>query len=220
MSEAKVTEKDGKTYYVFSCDVAAKEMYDTIQAQIITSDKTGAVYRYSVNDYAKYVINEKNGYAENVRNVASAMQNYGTCASAYFVGMSAPAIIELDAVKAELLEDSMALTGGSLPEGVTYCGASLLLESKTTLRHYFKAEDGVDMSSYGLKEKDGYYYCEIADIAAGKLAVAKNVRVGKFTILSSPMSYAYTVLSSDTAGENLKDLMKALYLYNQAVEKL
>lgn len=220
VSEAKVTEKDGKTYYVFSCDVAAKEMYDTIQAQIITSDKTGAVYRYSVNDYAKYVINEKNGYAENVRNVASAMQNYGTCASAYFVGMSAPAIIELDAVKAELLEDSMALTGGSLPEGVTYCGASLLLESETTLRHYFKAEDGVDMSSYGLKEKDGYYYCEIADIAAGKLAVAKNVRVGKFTILSSPMSYAYTVLSSDTAGENLKDLMKALYLYNQAVEKL
>ncbi len=86
----------------------------------------------------------------------------------------------------------------------------MILEFNTTIRHYFKVADGTDVSAYGFNgNKDGYYYKEISDISAEKLSIAQNVTVGNYSISYNPISYAYTVLNSDSAKENLENLVKA-----------
>ena len=62
------TVKDGVTYYVFTCEVAAKEMTSDIKAQMIgnNGEKTGKVYTYTVKEYADYILSH-----------TSAEDNYG-----------------------------------------------------------------------------------------------------------------------------------------------
>ena len=86
------------------------------------------------------------------------------------------------------------------------------------MRHYFKVANGIDVSDYGFTEKDGYYYKEITGISADKLGTAQSVTVDGYTVSYSPLSYAYAVLKSDSTDESLKNLVKALYLYEQAAE--
>ena len=52
------TVKNGVTYYVFTCEVAAKEMTSDIKAQMIgnNGEKTGKVYTYTVKEYADYIL--------------------------------------------------------------------------------------------------------------------------------------------------------------------
>jgi len=72
LSDATVTS-DG--YYVFSCDVAAKEMTSAIKAQIVTSDAESEVFEYSVKEYAEYILKEaknaENSYAGGIVGDAS-----------------------------------------------------------------------------------------------------------------------------------------------------
>ena len=52
------TVKNGVTYYVFTCEVAAKEMTSDIKAQMIgnNGEKKGTVYTYTVKEYADYIL--------------------------------------------------------------------------------------------------------------------------------------------------------------------
>jgi hypothetical protein len=65
--------------------------------------------------------------------------------------------------------------------------------------------------------KQGYYYIYIENISADNLDTPHNVKINDIEVISnySVLSYAKTVLSSDTADNNLKNLVKTLYLYNQ-----
>ena len=49
-----------KTYYVFPCSVAAKEIYSDITAQIIDGEDHGDRYTYSVKEYADYLLENAN----------------------------------------------------------------------------------------------------------------------------------------------------------------
>lgn len=219
VSNAEQQKMNGNTYYVFSCEVAAKEMFDKITAQIITSDKMGEVYTYSVKDYIDYVVSNSTEFDEKTISLVNAMASYGNYARAYFNKEELFAMPEMDSITADTLAGFEKQTSGELPEGITYYGSSLLLESNTTIRHYFKAADGTDVSAYGFIEKDGYYCKDISDISAEKLGATYDVTVGDYTISYSPMSYVYTVLSSDSADESLKNLVKALVLYRQSAEE-
>ena len=211
----KVSDNDIQ-YYVFPCNVAAKEMTDTIQAQLFTADKSSAVYTYTVKDYADYILSHTSDYDEETRALASAMLTYGDYAKAYFDGTDLAATAEIEEVTSDTLSDYTALAGSTLPDGIEYCGSSLLLDSNTTLRHYFKAMEDTDTSAYGFAEKDGLYYLEYANISALNLSSTIRTSVGKYLLVYSPLSYAYAVLESENMDTGLKNLVKALYLYNQA----
>lgn len=211
VSGAKTDTIDGKLYYVFSCEVAAKEMFDTIKAQIISGDKEGTVYKYSVKDYADY-ISDHSDYDKKTVNLVDAMLKYGEYAKSYF---SKEETTDISDVEADELAKYEKQTTGNLPDGITYYGSSLLLESNTTVRHYFKVTKGTDVSGYGFKDKNGYYYTEITGISAAKLSTPQTTTIGNWNISYSPMSYVYSVLKSDSADENLVNLCKALYLYQQ-----
>ena len=219
VGDAKQQTVGGTTYYVFSCEVAAKEMNETITAQIITSDKKGEIYEYSVADYIQYIRDNPTEFDEKTLSLVNAMAGYGDYAKAYFNNENLDANTEMDAVTADTLASFDKQISGNLPEGITYYGSSLLLESNTTMRHYFKVAEGTDVSALSFSgSKSNYYYIDIPNISAEKLGTIQNVTIGNCTISYSPMSYAYAVLSSKNTSESLKNLVKSLYLYEQAAE--
>lgn len=219
VGDAKQQTVGGTTYYVFSCEVAAKEMNETITAQIITSDKKGEIYEYSVADYIQYIRDNPTEFDEKTLSLVNAMAGYGDYAKAYFNNENLDANTEMDAVTADTLASFDKQISGDLPEGITYYGSSLLLESNTTMRHYFKVAEGTDVSALSFSGSNGnYYYIDIPNISAEKLGTIQNVAIGNCTISYSPMSYAYAVLSSKNTSESLKNLVKSLYLYEQAAE--
>lgn len=77
--------RDG-SYYIFRCNTVAKEMTDTITAQMYISDGNpdGDAYTYTVRDYAAYILNHKASYSEATVNLVNKMMNYGAAAQIYF----------------------------------------------------------------------------------------------------------------------------------------
>ena len=84
------TVKNGVTYYVFTCEVAAKEMTSDIKAQMIGNDgeKKGKVYTYTVKEYADYILShtsaEGSNYGSATVQLVKGMLNYGGAAQKYF----------------------------------------------------------------------------------------------------------------------------------------
>ncbi|MDE6664728.1 MAG: hypothetical protein K2K14_00845 [Ruminococcus sp.] len=221
ISQAKTSEVDEKQYYVFPCKVAAKEMSDTITAQIITSNGEGTAYEYSVMEYANCILMNSGKYDSKTVALVREMLYYGEMAREYFNPVLLEPISDsyLDKVTAEILKKFEKQTSGTLPDGIEYYGSSLLLESRTTVRHYFKAAKGMSVIEYDFSAyKDGYYYTDILNIPAGQLATSKKTTIGDWSIPYSPMSYVYSVLKSGSENQNLVNLCKALYLYQQAAE--
>ena len=219
VSEGEIRSQDGSEYHVFSCSVAAKDVSQPIQASIFCSDGTlmGA-FTYSVEEYVAYMTEHPDVYSAESVALAQAMLQYGEYAKAYFDGDALAETAEMQNITADTLSGYVMTKSGTLPDGITYYGSSLLLESETTVRHYFKVAEGTDLTGYDLIEKDGYYYTEDRNIPAGSLGVTRTGTVGGCGIAYSPMCYARAVLGSDSANQNLKTLMKALYLYDAAAQ--
>ncbi|MDE7364202.1 MAG: hypothetical protein K2N27_04850 [Ruminococcus sp.] len=216
IKDTKTDTIDGKEYRIFSCNVAPKEITDIITAQIITSDgRKGKVYEYSVKEYADYISDHSGDYDKKTISLVNIMKDYGEYAKSYFSNSETTDISE---VTANNLTGFEKQTNGNLPKGIDYYGSSLLLESNTTVRHYFKIAEGTDISKYNFKTKGGYYYTDITGIPAGMLGTPQEKKIGDWSISYSPMSYVYSVLKSDSENQNLVNLCKALYLYQQAAE--
>lgn len=84
------TVKNGVTYYVFTCEVAAKEMTSDIKAQMIgnNGEKMGKVYTYTVKEYADYILShmsaEESDISKATIQLVKGMLNYGGAAQKYF----------------------------------------------------------------------------------------------------------------------------------------
>lgn len=224
VKSAQLKEVDGKTYYVFDCYVAAKEMTDTITAQIITSNGEGTVYEYTVKEYADYILDEANGYDDKTKKLVSAMLNYGEYAKAYFNGETLAATEEMDKVVDVILGSTRfdpsdeRLNYGTLPEGIEYQGMSLVLNSATALRLYFKVDESVDINLYDFDGSKGNYYYLEEHVSASGILGQQNFMVGDYQWIAArlPAMYARLVFEDDTASESLKNLCKALILYGDA----
>ncbi|MGN0629691.1 MAG: GLUG motif-containing protein [Ruminococcus sp.] len=208
-------EKDENGLYKFTYQVAAKDMEQEIVFSINGEEKA----KVSVKTYLDALDTADD---TKLANLADAMKTYGNAASEFFKGESVAAV---EGVTAADLE-SYGFTKGTAPEGITYYGSSLILESETTIRHYFTIADGYSADSFTFGAgnepgkpvaKQGYYYVDIKNISAEKLGDAFSVSVNGDAVISnySALSYAKKVLDSEETDDNLKNLVKALYLYNQ-----
>ncbi len=212
----------GKDYYVFTCEVAAKEMADTITAQMFceSGTKSGTVYTYSVEDYAKALI-VREGAESKAGKLAKALLNYGAYAEIYFEGNTS---IEADTPSVTITKNIYDTYKASVTDNsdkVEYLGSTLLLESKIKVRHYFST-DAVTAEDNDLNEYDtGIYYYESDGIAAANMGTQDACKVDDLTVNYSPMTYVVTVLANNAQelvdDTDLQNLMKALYLYYEAV---
>lgn len=217
----KDAERDGQ-YFVFNCNVAAKDMASLIKAEIIDGDGNhGTLYSYSVEDYANYLIsNADENHPEYLRAkpLVEAMLEYGRHANVYFNSEETTEILNVT-----VPERVYTVTG--MPSGVNFDGATLSLKSQTTLSLYFVKEssagaveltmdgktEGVDYQVYSSGNK---YVIRIPNIAANELNNSFTVKVnGTGSVTYSPMTYCYKAVSDDNTSNKLKNTVKALYLY-------
>ena len=242
VSVADATQKDidGKTYYVFSYEVAAKEMTAEIKARIISGDAQGTEYTYSVKDYADYILKHPEDFGESAKlvNLVTAMLNYGAYSQTYFdyntQNLANSVLTDEqkqlpDTTAGELSSYECSYTANVSYTGDTaYYGSSLVLKSETDIKHYFSYNPSVGLeaftctdsagNSYEIEQSGNYVYVRVANIAANKLRepvtltlCENDVEVG--TITYSPLSYAYSILSASSTDDALKNMVKALYQY-------
>ena len=226
--------KDG--YYIFRCNVVAKEMADKITAQVYLSENhpVGDAYTYSVREYAAYIINHPEKYSAQAVELVKAMLNYGAAAQTYFgyhTSDLANSILPEGEQQSSSSIGSLSVDkkGDILPELV-----SISLKSTITMKLYFKTEDLVNANVTSFEYKNQ----ALTTTVSGEYTViviegipAQNF-IGIMTInyyvegsgepekiKYRPSNYAYAVLNKptdDTVTEELKNVVSALYSFSWA----
>ncbi len=252
LSEAKVSE-DG--HYVLSMEVSAAEMTSQITAQMILPARgirpqlTGVVHPYSVKAYGQQVIQNEDKYDSKLVALAKSMLNYGGYAQVYFnVNVNNLANLNIlggqplytgskDPVKGVLPAIDITSSGKMTNNEVTFYGSSLVCESKTFLKLYFKLNANVDANalvnnsqvsiklneedrSIEKKIEDGMFVVYLYDVAPAELGkkfdyvIKTGTEEDKLSFQYSPMTYI--VNSQTSSNASLVNLTRAMYHYYQA----
>ncbi len=206
------------------------------------------VKEYTVYDNATYIVSNasSNTAYEVAMPLAKTLLNYGGYAQEYFgynVGDLANKDLSADDknvsdVSADTLIGFTKMSQSPNESIGAFYGASLSLKSETALNFYFKLADGVDMNDVSftcgeetlVPVQSGDMYCvKVDDIGSIDLDTVYTVTVskGEETLLAyySALGYAYSVLrisDDNTSYKNLpalKNVVRALYKYNQEAEK-
>ena len=223
VSEAVETEYDGNTYYVFSCGVAAKEMTDAVKGQFFYDDGSTAEYAYNVKTYADYIL--ANSTNEDLKALVTAMLNYGAASQIHFgYNTDDLANAELETPDySDVAIEGFNVAAGQGTEQAVFYSASLILNSETTLRFFFTGPITATFNGQELevKQRGGLYYVDVVGISAKDLdedvTITISDGVSSADVTYNPMVYC-TAVQNDTTGsfdQEMKDLVSALYLYNQ-----
>ena len=238
---------DGTTAYRFTCNVAAAQTGERITGRVYAGGNS-LDFEYSVYDYLTE-LSEDQEYMQNadLEGLARAIAVYGYYANElfnYYEGLEQHMLFDdsgMQDVTAQSLIQSEPVLSNTDGE-INYVGSTLVLRTKTAIRHYFTLPGGktIDDYTFVLGEGDNaeyltpvlkgsYYYVEISDIPSAELGDETTVTVlnGEGTAVStwrySALSYAYLVLSSYENGgtsvsAQLADAVKALVLYYYAAQ--
>ena len=171
-----------------------------------------------------------------------AMVNYGAYAQAFFgynagdlandiTGVELP---DLNAVTAGQITQSNVQNGAAT--GIAIQGYSVLLEDETTFKFVFALEAGATIADYTFtytdgtaapvtleakKAADGTYCVYIEDIAAALLDQSYTLTVThtdgtSYSLETSVLCYVKSAINNANNTAAKIDMVKALYLYNQA----
>ena len=237
-SRAVATQSGG--YYVFKCTVNAKEMTSKITAQVIDGETSGKAYDYTVQEYAKYMLQHPDTYSKE-QDLIKTMLNYGTACQSYFnynQGNYANSVLsgddrDLSIVTAE------EVNGAARPDDITIAGtdiriarASLILNTTITEKLFITGANENTVFKYDgkilpvVKEGD-YYVIKIEGITAQEINTTTGIRVydgnrvlGHLTY--SPLFYCRLVIDHEedsTVTRDLKVLVSAMLRYNRAAFK-
>ena len=229
VKDARIVESGDKTYYVFKCRVAAKEMTSEIKAQMIDGDQHGTEYTYSVKKYADYLLEHAGEREDLARAVplVKAMLNYGAYSQVYF-DKNPSALANADLEEREKILDNVTIdiadpVIGELPDGTTFEGATLSLKSETTLSLYFKSGEKLAFSCDGYTVEKAtsadYQIARIRGIKAKHIGDILTLKInGSEAISYSPLNYCKNMLDGGTTNEKLINVVKALYFYRQAAD--
>ncbi len=217
--------------YVYSYELAAMEMTDTITAQYFYGDgKCTEVYTYSVKEYAD---NMRNKLSDNkpLADLLDAMLRYGAASQRqfnYHTERLADEGLEPVDYSAVTIEGYPKI----MPQGtnlVTLAGVTLQLNSETTLRFHLRVDPSVEQFTVTYKGEpmeissaNNLYCVEITDISAPDLDELFTITVNDGTssadIRYSPLTYCASVKNNIHGGhsESMLNVVTALYLYNMA----
>jgi hypothetical protein len=228
VSEGIRAEYNGETYYVFSCAVDAKEMTDDVICQFFYEGGSTDPFTYSVQTYGNNIL--KNSKDEDMKALVKAMLNYGAASQLHFgynTDKLANAGLESPDYSNVTIEGFKAVAGQGT-ELAKFYSASLILKSETTLRFFFQVDSSAAFTAtyngqtLEVKQRSGLYYVDVVGIAAKDLDENVTITISDGTnttdVSFNPMSYCQGVLNDTTGsfGADMKNLVRALYLYNQA----
>ena len=244
ISEAARVKRSGVyvSAFTYTCplkcinDPVTLRAYDGNDALVGFADKNGTDvtetgYLFSARDYINLVLNAY-GPEDKLTVLVKALSDFAGSAQHvlnYKVDTAVPYYNDLDAVT----EDDFDAYAFEKPVfenmGISYASGTLVLESKTLVRHYFTLSEGsiedytftVDGTEVEPTAKGTRYYIEFGGFEAKSLDKARIITVtdknGNSASYSySPMNYAYLAVHTDN--QALKDLSRAMYLYFMAAK--
>lgn len=215
-------------YVACTYKLAAKEMTDEISASITVNGETITSAATSAASNANALLNDTNS-SETLKALVKSLLNYGAAAQVQFNYKNA----ENTLANASLTDKTVPEIGTSLDAtcasmGVTaegYKGLSLVLNSETALKLYASGEtsiilkkDGTQVAASGEEKNNTFSFAKVENIAANHLQDTYTVVINgdeETTYTVSPLLYCYNVAKGEGFDANLKNLVNALYDYNQ-----
>ncbi len=240
------TSVSDRTYYKVTGRVAAKEMAENIKVELVVDNASLASAQCSVRGYAErafgFASENPGSVDEKLITMMKAMLNYGAASQILFdhnTGDLANSILSDDDkivadVNSEQLDD---VTVNANLTGIKNEDFSCILETKTTIRHYFSITEGtVDDYYFAVEGREvtpvqitrngkTMYYVDITDIAAKDMdyvytfmIVDKNYNASY--VYASVYSYMNAVIknkdNTDLVKPELVDTINAMYAYGFA----
>ncbi|MBO4887946.1 MAG: hypothetical protein J5589_06520, partial [Firmicutes bacterium] len=252
LKDVPAVTQAGMKMYKFSSYMAAKRMNDPVVLKLYDGnddpvslysfaedDITDTGYSYCVQDYIQRV---ESGYIyeENLKDLMGALSDYGSLSQILFnyetdIAAELVNAEAIDEVTEETLEPMTYTITGPLTDGrIKYEGSTMILESKTTLKHFYSVGDGYAIDDFVFRvdgktavpvKSGNYYYVEIPDIVAKDLNRNFTVHVSlvedaeAYSDLSySALSYAKQTLKHMGDNEALQHLVKGMYIYSLAAD--
>lgn len=222
---ARYVEEEGKgDYYVFDFKVAPNDMTKTITATLTNGDYSLTFEQFTARDY---VDNYAKHGTENLAALANSIKNYGYYTQLKF-GPSEP-IFAGDAMT--LTDPSYErVTVGSIQDGISYSGSSVVFLSGNKIKHYFTITSNPDAYTFKVNGKTvnkvpeggNLYSVSTEEIPASVLATGISVEIlyngnAIKSFSYSAMNYAKAVLESQGTTSEMKSLVKAFAMYYTAV---
>ena len=219
----------------------AAEMTKKVNAVLHCNDWTGQTYSYSVYDYASKILAEpESSEYKSSAQLIKAMLNYGGYAQTYFnektddlanKGLYNKTNDPVLTTNTTVSKDyNYAVFNNNI--GVSFIGGSLVLNSGTDLKLYYSMDDknvahNINVSVNGQNvapEYDGNIMCvRVPDISISSLGDTYNVKISangkEVNQKYSAMTYMYKALNSQNSNTKLNNVVKALYLYNEAAKQ-
>ncbi len=209
--------------YVFSCELAAAQMTDTVQATLTDSGNT---YQEStsVQEYAQKLFASRQWDMLAANDMMLATLNYGAAAQNYF-GYNQENLANDGYVKEYTAEipavDSSDMVSDNL-SGFSFYGASLVFRSRVAVRFYFTGS--VEGKTFQIAEqeytpvpKGDMYYVEFPDINPQDYEENIQLTVSNGTdelvVTYSPMHYI-SRMHGKTENAELKELLVVMYNYH------
>ena len=241
LKDADKVNYNGTDCYSFKCRVNAAEMTKKVNAVLHCNDWTGQTYSYSVYDYASKILAEpESSEYKSSAPLIKAMLNYGGYAQTYFnektdalanKGLYNKTNDPVLTTNTTVSKDyNYAVFNNSI--GVSFIGGSLVLNSGTDLKLYYSMDDqnmanNINVSVNGQNvapEYDGNIMCvRVPDISISSLGDTYNVKISvngkEVNQKYSAMTYMYKALNSQNSNTKLNNVVKALYLYNEAAKQ-
>ena len=217
-------------------------MTAVIDAKLYVNGQWAAEKWWSVKQYADYILDNPSQYKK-AEPLVRAMLHYGAYAQIFFdykTDKLADANLINDYTYS--LDDAVFTrpydsSKTNLPAGLTFSNVSLTLETNTTLNLYFtdntnknitfKLVNGTKETTITPVVSGGQKLIKISNIPANRLADDFKIKIvvegdsTEYFVTYSPMNYAYNVINreeNEVRTPELKNLMKALYLYSEAAK--
>ena len=228
-----ITDPDGNRYGhdFFAIPVFAKELDDKVTVQIFDAEGNALGFRvgnevvtefgFSVKDYFKIA-------PAKAADLMKALGEYGDYAKYFFENRNGTTSLNnvtptIDA--AAIAKYAAVIETDYGYNGAVPAGASLVLESGTTLKVFFSGNDSdvtftVDGAPATVTAENGQTVVLIEDIAAKDLdknhVITASNSTGSSSITVSALTYVYIVNNSNKYSRTQKDAMIKLYDYNVA----
>lgn len=243
IKDASTITYDGTTYRVFKIRVPAKKMTASIDAQLYVNDQRVAEKWWTVKNYADYILSNPSKY-KTAEPLVRAMLHYGAYAQIFF-NYKTDKLANANLINDTnyTLDDAVFTrpydsSKTNLPAGLEFSNVSLTLQTTTTLNLYFTDNTNKNLTFKlvnGTKEttitpivSGSQKLIKITNIPAGSLDSEYTVKIvvegdsTEYVVKYNPMTYAYNVITreqTEVRTPELKNLMKALYLYSEAAKK-
>ena len=237
ITEAIVTTSNGTKTYRFTCKVAARQMTETVTGQMYTSAgvAVGPAKTYSVKQYCQAAIKAYASYPAYAKliDLMKAMLNYGAYSQIQLnyktddlanTGIDTNA---LPALTADMLQPYVHGKSGA-ESGISIGSVSLLLQSTTTIRFYFKLDGTRPITDYTfyvdgepvepVLHSGNQYYVDKINVSAKDLDVPSVVNVGGLQVWYCGLSYVrqIAIQNADKSPEALLNVVRSLYAYSMA----